>query len=214
MKRMFAMFAIVLLLRGLAWTTYPEFENSAIQALENPQMLTDSVFTNQLAEASMSSNAELRVGALMLRGICARQDFLSNANAASLDLEMNLISNAVEDAQVMTNRWQFAVARLLYAGTYTSRNDFGRSYLILTNGLATMSADTGSIETNALQTAILQRFDLVGLTVPMAYKVLAGMSAAGLGLKNKASEFAEQLPFRYSEMIHKFMEANDKSSED
>lgn len=203
MKSIVALVALLLATRGGAWTSYPEFENSVIQALDHPQMLLDSSFTNQLAESSTSSNADLRIGSLIVRGICARQDFLSNANAASLDLEMNLISNAVEETMVMTSCWQFATARLLYAGTYTSRDEFGRSYLILTNGLASMN----SAETNALQSAILRRFDLAGLSLPMAYRVLAGMSAAGLGLRVKAFEFAEQLPSKYSEMIHEFIEA-------
>ena len=207
MKSIFALVALLLATRGGAWTSYPEFENSVIQALDHPQMLLDSGFTNQLAESSTSSNVDLRIGSLMVRGICARQDFLSNANAASLDLEMNLISNAVEETMVMTSCWQFATARLLYAGTYTSRDEFGRSYLILTNGLASMGGTMNSAETNALQSAILRRFDLAGLSLPMAYKVLAGMSAAGLGLRDKAFEFAEQLPSKYSEMIHEFAEA-------
>ena len=105
----------------------------------------------------------------------------------------------------MTNTWQFWTGRLLLASVYAVDNNFTLAYDVCTNNLYAMQILGGMPETNVLNTAILKYYEMPDLEVGMAFKVFAGMAAAGAGMGNAATNYANQVGNPYRSMIFDFI---------
>ena len=186
-----------------------EFERVSIVALTNSAQLCSSVFSNIVEVAIESTNEDLKVDGYLMKGVKARHKFFETAEAVCLLEEYIAVSNAVEIADDFTNNWRKWSSRLMLAGCYASGGSFHRSYGVLTNGLSRMSTEGFSGTSNELATALLMKFEMSGVSIPIAYKIMAGMSAAEMGLQTEARRCASQVPLDFAQLIETILNAKD-----
>ena len=182
-----------------------EFESAAYTALTNKEFLLGTLFSNKLDVAESSSALNVRVDSALMKGVRARQMFFESADSEFLDTEMAFLSNAVSLTSFMTNNWRKYIASLMYAGCHATVNSFDYSYGIITNTMAVADDEGFNGTTNQMCMRILSKFQMTGLSVNSALNLMAGMSAAELGMGNVATNYANQLPATYRNMIFDFM---------
>ena len=189
-----------------AWNSVAEMDVDACRALTNESYLLSSTFTNQLATALNSSSEEMRSEAYMLLSIHAYQNFLNTANDSWLQIEMSNASNAVLAIGMNSNKWQYWTSRFLYAGAYCSVPNYEGSFALMTNSLHELSLsafDTNNV--NAVERAILNKSEMLNVGITDAMRIFAGMSAAELGMGGVATNYANQVPVPYRNVILQFV---------
>lgn len=190
---------------SIAWNSISELEASAISALEEPSSLLAANFTNSVRAALLSTNRMMKTDAEILQAIISYQRFLGTADGRMVDDEVQCLSNVVELTCVETNTWQYWMGRLLLTSTFAADSNFAKSYQMSTNYIQMLNDHGGVMETNALNSAILAYYEMPGIEVDMAFKVFAGMSAAGYGMGNVATNYANQVPTPYRNIILEFV---------
>ena len=91
------------------------------------------------------------------------------------------------------------------SAAFSADNNFARSYQMSTNYIQMLHDHGGVAETNALNSAILAYYEMPGIEIDVAFKVFAGMSAAGYGIGNVATNYANQVPAPYRNIILEFV---------
>ena len=205
MKGMTLLLAVGVLNCTYAWSSIEEMESEVCVALTNDEHIVSQTFTNQLGLATSSASDEMRAEAYMLLSISAYQNFLDTADALWLDHEMSNASNAVVEIGANNNRWQYWMARFTYASAFASELNFTNAYSIATNTLAEISASGYTNESSMVESAILEKFEMPDLHVEDAMKIMAGMSAAELGMGIAATNYANQLASPYRDIILDFI---------
>ena len=196
---------VVSSMSSMAWENVLELEAAAVRALTPPVSILEASFTNEVSSALQSTNRIMRVDAELLQSIINYQRFLDTVEGQMLDNEFLCLSNVVSLTSGETNRWQFWTGRLLLASTYAAGNHFDVSYQMSTNYIQMAEGYGCAGETNALSSAILTYYEMPGIEVDVALKVFAGMSAAGMGSGTVATNFANQVPAPYRNMILEFV---------
>ncbi len=203
---LFALTSFVFSHAVFGWISIFEFEDAAVQTLgTNTTALVDPQFTNQLMVATSSIDDHMAMGAWMMLGVSAYQQFMNDANAEHLNVEAMAFSNAVFHASCSDGCWSFWMSRLLYAGSCVTRGCFAEGYGVLTNGVAEMEASGFSTPTNSLCKALLKKYEMPELTIQEAFKVFSGMTAAELCLNADATNFANAVSLPYRHMILEFV---------
>ncbi len=187
------------------WNTVSELENEASLALVSSENLLDAAFVSNINRSVQSTNLLMKLDAEIIRSIIHYQQFLDSADGQAIDGQLQCISNVVNWTDTMTNSWQFWTGRLLLASVYAVDNNFTLAYDVCTNNLCAMQIFGGVPETNVLNTAILKYYEMPDLEVGMAFKVFAGMAAAGAGMGNAATNYANQVGNPYRSMIFDFI---------
>ena len=201
MEKNITMMAMLLSMVAIAWTGVDDFEVEACVALTNSQYLTSAEYTNKLSRAWTSDNLELRLDARIVFAASEYQRFLDEADVSGLNGEFSQLSNVVNQTSALTNLWQHWTSRLLYAGSFASHDDYVHSYAILTNLLERANCSDAVETTNRLHAALLKHYELSDLSTTNAVKVMAAMSAGELGLGNVVTNFANQVPLNYRNII-------------
>lgn len=181
-----------------------EFEEESALALSKPESMLGDAFSARLVSASQSTNFWLRIDAELVSSVVCYQKFMTGADASFFEKGMRSLSNVVTQTEGAHSSWQFWTGRLLLAGFHAADNRFSMSYQMLTNNIAFMQEVRPTFGTNTLNAAILTYYEMPGISMPMAFNVFAGMSAAGLGMTNVATNYARQLSAPYSEIILEF----------
>lgn len=192
---------VFILQKANAEISTEEFEGLSIVAMTNNEVLCSGTFSNQILSALATTDLNLRVDGCLMRGIRARHMFLETAESVCLQEERAAVSNAVVLTDDLSDNWRKWVSRLMYAGCYASEDSFAKSYAMLTNGLMRMTAEGFTGSTNRLSGAILRKFEMGDVSILTAYKVMAGMSAAELGLRTDAQAYASQVPTKFADLI-------------
>lgn len=207
MKRvLFVLIAIVGIIDQVhAWQAIGEMEADVCIALTNKPFLTSSVFTNNLKSAASSLSVEMKTEANLLLAIVAYQNFLDTADAEWLRQEMTSASNAVVSVGTNRNLWLYWMARFVYAGAYVSEQANGKAYLILTNALDEFSSYGYTNKAVSVERAMLDKFEMSNLGVGDAMKVMAGMAAGELGMKDVATNYANEVSQPYRTIILEFL---------
>ena len=188
-----------------AWNSIMEMENDICVALTNDNILLSTPFTNQLHLATGSPSEEMKSEAHMLLAINAYQNFLITVDQSWLCRELSHASNAVAAIGTHADKWQYWMARFLHASAFISTNDYVASYAILTNALDGMAAYPHTNLASLVEGRIMDKFEMPGANMSMAFKVFAGMSAAELGMGGVATNYANQVPLPYRNTILEFV---------
>ena len=188
-----------------AWNSIAEMETDICVALTNDSYLLSAPFTNQLNEALGAASVEMRCEAHMLLAINAYHNFLKTIDESWLQRERINASNAVVDIGLHADKWQYWSARFIYAGAFASIDDYMASYSIITNVLKELSIHPYTNNTASVESRIIEKFEMSDIDITTAFKVLAGMSAAELGLEGTATNYANQVPVPYRNMIFDFI---------
>lgn len=176
-----------------AWTSVSEMETDFCVALTNSGYLLSAAFTNQLPNANNFTSAESRCEVFMLSAIHAAQSFEATADVRWIQEEMKQASNAVVTIGMQTNKWQYWVSQLVYAGAYASQSDYVKSLFVMTNSLSELSSSGYTNDTPPVCRAILRKYEMPDMSVCEAMKVMAGMSAAAMGERSIAINYANQV---------------------
>ena len=153
----------------------------------------------------LTPNTILRVDALLVLSVVHYQQFLDSMDGNLLDLGRANLAEATRTTAAESNSWQYLTSRLLYAGAYAAIDDFNRSLCITTNYLGVAERRNETSRTNALSEALLRYYELPPSDISEAYRVIAGMSAARLGLETMATNFARRVSARHRKIIHEFI---------
>lgn len=205
MKQMMLTLAAIIPCYANAWRTLDEMESDICVALTNDSRLLSASFTNQLNEVVMDAQAnDMKSVAYMILSINAYQNFLETTDEKWLSIEMRNASNAVVTAGVNTDRWQYWVSRFIYAGAYVSDSKFTQAFSVLNRSLSEISAVNYTNDSSRVERAVLKKCEMPGISIAEAMKVMAGMSAVGLGQKEEALRFASQVSERYGNVIREF----------
>ena len=189
----------------LGWNSVSELEAEASLALATPTTLLNPGFSNKLHSAIQSTNQIIRIDAELVQSIVYYQQFLNSANGRLIDSGKQCLSNVVDLTAGMTNSWRFWTGRLLLASTHAADNDFETAYQMSTNYIQMLQDYGGLQETNILGTAILAYYEMTNANIDVAFKVFAGMSSAGIGMGNAATNYASQVPMPYRNVILEFV---------
>lgn len=205
MKRILFLCIVVAAKGILAWNSVAEMEADICVALTNDKRLVSAAFAGQLSSATNSASIEMKTEAHLLLSISAYQNFLQSADDKWLYYEMNHASNAVMSIGNMTNAWQYWMTRFSYANAQISVQQFADAHSTLTNALAEMRNAGHANASSSVERAILHRYEMPDLDIGGAMKVFAGMTAAQLGIGNVATNYADQVPSLYRNMIIDFL---------
>ena len=173
--------------------------------MTNNTFLMSEAFTNQLNAASRLGSDAMKSEAYMLLSIHAYENFKRSVDDAWQRKELLYASNAVEVIGMHTNKWQFWMSRFLLAGACCSASNYERAFNVSTNTIHLLTLSGYTNFPTAVEGAILQKFEMGGLEVAEALRVMAGMSAAELGLGNAATNLAHQVPMPYRNTILNFI---------
>ena len=190
---------------AFAWDSVQELEADACCALTNAQYLTSEQYVASLRSCITNSDMAISADAQIMLALSARQRFWDSMDSSMTEVEMQHISNVVASVQLDRLDWRYWISRLIYASAHADVDDYSQAYYVLTNAICSMQTPVIQFETNSLPRAILNRYELTGLSMEMAFKVLAGMSAAELGKGVEATNFANQVSAPYREMILRFI---------
>ena len=190
---------------AFAWDTLAEMDVDVCVALTNNAFLMSASFTNKLNMACNSGSDELRSEAYMLLSIHAYENFLNTADSNWLRPEMFNASNSVEAIGMHTNKWQFWMSRFLLAGACCSAPNYERAYALTTNSIHLLVSSGYTNRASMVEHAILRKYEMDGLEVADAMRVMAGMSAAELGMGDMATNFANQVSTPYRNIIFDFV---------
>ena len=206
MKIVLILLIFVFVKRMYAGDSVVEMETDICKALTNNTYLLSSTFTNQLSAALNSSSVEMRSEAYMLLSINAYQNFLRTADDSWLQIEMSNASNAVVAIGIHSNKWQYWTSRFLYASAYCSVPNYERSFAVATNSLHELSCSAyNTNDVNAVERAILDKSELLNVGITDAMRIFAGMSAAELGMGGVATNYANQVPAPYRNVMLQFV---------
>lgn len=204
-RRLLVLMGAILANYAYAWDSCEEMESDMCIALTNDNYLVSETFTNQLITATCFPVDEIRAEAYIMLSISSYQNFLFTADALWLEHEMSNASNAVVAIGSNSDVWQYWMARFTYASAHASELSFTNVYSIATNTLAEIALCGYTNGNSSLEAAILQKFEMPNLSIEDAMKVMAGMSAAELGMTTAATNFANQLAIPYRNIILDFI---------
>ena len=173
-------------------------------ALTNGDYLLSAAFSNQLSSATNLTSAESRSEVFMLSAIHAAQNFEVTDDERWIQEEMKMASNAVVVIGMQANKWQYWMSRFVYAGAYASQSDYGKALFVMTNSLSEISVSDCTNDVSPVCRAILRKFEMPDIGVFEAMKVMAGMSAASIGERILATNFANQVVAPYRSIILEF----------
>jgi len=205
MKRIVVLAAFLVVKCVVAWDTICEMESDVCVALTNDDFLVSAAFTNQLNSATNASSVEMKSEAHLLLSINAYQNFLNTADDGWLCREMLNASNAVDSIGAHSNKWQYWMARFMYASAQISEQRFSDSYSTLTNALEEILRVGYTNANSDVERAMLRKYEMSDLNITDAMKVFAGMTAAELGMGNVATNYANQVATPYHNMILEFI---------
>lgn len=205
MKKM-VFVSIAMVINGVcAWTSVSEMERDFCAALTNSEYLLSAAFTNQLSSATNLLTAASRCEVFMLSAIHAAQSFEATAGEHWIQEEMKHASNAVVAIGMQTDKWQYWLSRLVYAGAYASQSNYEGSLRVMTNSLNEIAISGFTNDVSAVGQLILKKYEMPNIDVCEAMKVMAGMSAAVSGYGNIATNYASQVPGPYKNTILEFV---------
>lgn len=204
MKLVLVLMLFAMANHAFAWDTIAGMDVDVCRALTNNAFLMSASFTNQLSVACNSGSDEMKSEAYMLLSIHAYENFLHTADSGWLRTEMFNASNSVEVIGVHTNKWQFWMSRFLLAGACCSVSNYERAFAVATNSIHLLVVSGYTNQTAMVECAILKKFEMDGLGVADAMRVMAGMSAAELGIGDVATNFANQVSTPYRNIIFDF----------
>ena len=204
-KLVFVCQAMMCSVVACAWDTAAELEAEASQKIMNPTYLLDTEFVSNLNSTVQSADVIMTVDANLVRSMVCYQRFLGTADGQMVDDQKQCLSNAVNLTVGMTNSWQFWAGRFLLASTYAADNDFSTAYQMSTNSIKMMQHTGVVIDTNVLSKAILTYYEMPDIELETAFKVFAGMSAAGAGIGCAATNYANQVSDPYRSTILDFI---------
>ena len=184
-----------------AWDSVSEMETDFCLALTNGDYLLSAAFSNQLSSATNLTSAESRSEVFMLSAIHAAQNFEVTDDERWIQEEMKMASNAVVVIGMQANKWQYWMSRFVYAGAYASQSDYGKALFVMTNSLSEISVSDCTNDVSPVCRAILRKFEMPDIGVFEAMKVMAGMSAASIGERIIATNFANQVVAPYRSII-------------
>ena len=187
-----------------AWDSVSEMETDFCLALTNGDYLLSAAFSNQLSSATNLTSAESRSEVFMLSAIHAAQNFEVTDDERWIQEEMKMASNAVVVIGMQANKWQYWMSRFVYAGAYASQSDYGKALFVMTNSLSEISVSDCTNDVSPVCRAILRKFEMPDIGVFEAMKVMAGMSAASIGERILATNFANQVVAPYRSIILEF----------
>ena len=187
-----------------AWDSVSEMETDFCLALTNGDYLLSAAFSNQLSSATNLTSAESRSEVFMLSAIHAAQNFEVTDDERWMQEEMKMASNAVVVIGMQANKWQYWMSRFVYAGAYASQSDYGKALFVMTNSLSEISVSDCTNDVSPVCRAMLRKFEMPDIGVFEALKVMAGMSAASIGERIIATNFANQVVAPYRSIILEF----------
>ena len=187
-----------------AWDSVSEMETDFCLALTNGDYLLSAAFSNQLSSATNLTSAESRSEVFMLSAIHAAQNFEVTDDERWIQEEMKMASNAVVVIGMQANKWQYWMSRFVYAGAYASQSDYGKALFVMTNSLSEISVSDCTNDVSPVCRAMLRKFEMPDIGVFEALKVMAGMSAASIGERIIATNFANQVVAPYRSIILEF----------
>lgn len=187
-----------------AWNSVLEMETDFCLAMTNGEYLLSAAFSNQLSSATNLTSAESRSEVFMLSAIHAAQNFEVTDDERWIQEEMQMASNAVVAIGMQANKWQYWMSRFVYAGAYASQSDYGKALFVMTNSLSEISVSGCTNDASPVCRAILRKFEMPDISVFEAMKVMAGMSAASIGERIIATNFANQVVAPYRSIILEF----------
>ena len=191
-----------------AWDTIGEMEAEICVALTNDNHLLSQEFTNKLNVALSSASCEMRCEAYMLLSMNAYQNFLETADDSWLGIEMYNASNAVAVAGTSPDTWRYWTSRFLYAGAYASADEYVVSLSVASNAVSQLASIPYTNGQVLVERAILAKHDMPDVGICEAMKIMAGMSAASLGMGGVATNFASQVSQQYRDIIYEFIMNN------
>ena len=187
-----------------AWDSVSEMETDFCLALTNGDYLLSAAFSNQLSSATNLTSADSRSEVFMLSAIHAAQNFEVTDDERWIQEEMKMASNAVVVIGMQANKWQYWMSRFVYAGAYASQSDYGKALFVMTNSLSEISVSDCTNDVSPVCRAMLRKFEMPDIGVFEAMKVMAGMSAASIGERIIATNFANQVVAPYRSIILEF----------
>ena len=187
-------FVFIAAMHGYAWDTLSEMESESCAALTNEQILVSAEFTNKLHAAFNSQDLCMRMDAGILLAICSHQMFLRTSEESDLVRVLHNASNAVVCASNNTDKWQYWMSKLVFAGSIGMNGNRPMSYCMLTNSICERAQINYTNQETVLERAILDYYEFFGADIFSAYKILAGVNAADLGLYDAATNYASQVP--------------------
>ena len=206
MKKSIMLVFATIAIDSWAWNALSEMEEAICVAVTNDAQLLNASFTNQLVSASTNrTSSAMRCEAYMLLSICAYQHYLDTQESAYLADESRCASNAVVTAGNDRTSWRYWMARVAFASSFVSRSEYGEVCSLMQNSLVQYASSGYTNEMSQVEKAILTRFEMDGLDLPGAMRVMAGMSAASLGNKDAARQYANQVPDKYKRIMLEFI---------
>lgn len=188
-----------------AWNSVSEVESGFCLALTNSNYLLSAAFTNQLSSVTNFTSAELRCEMFMLSAIHAAQSFEVTADIGWIQEEMKQASNAVVSIGTQIDKWQYWLSRFVYAGACASSSNYEESLRVMTNSLNEIASSGFTNDVSSVGQLLLKKYEMPGIGVREAMKVMAGMSAAVTGYGSVATNYANQVPGPYKNTILEFL---------
>lgn len=205
MKLMIFMSMAMIASCARAWDSVSEMERDFCLALTNKDYLLSATFTNQLACATNLTSVDSRCEVFMLSSVHAAQCFEKTVDEFWLQEEMRQASNAVVVIGTHSNKWQYWMSRLVYAGACASQSNYEQSLWIMTNSLAEIASSGFANEVSSVGRLLLKKHEMPDVSVCDAMKVMAGMSAAVTGRGVMATNYARQVSAPYKNTILEFV---------
>lgn len=86
----------------------------------------------------------------------------------------------------------------------SSQSDYGKSLFVMTNSLSDIASSACTNDSAPVCRAMLGKFEMPDIGVVEAMKVMAGMSAAAIGERNIATNYANQVAMPHRNIILEF----------
>lgn len=198
--------SVAMVINGVcAWNSVSEMERDFCAALTNSEYLLSAAFTNQLSSATNLLTEASRCEVFMLSAIHAAQSFEETADEHWTHEEMRQASNAVVAIGMQTDKWQYWLSRLVYAGACASQSNYEGSFRVMTNSLNEIALSGFTNNVSPVGQLLLKKYEMPNIDVREAMKVMAGMSAAVTGNGSVATNYANQVPVPYKNTILEFI---------
>ena len=205
MKYLYMIIILAVANSALAWNSIEEMESGICFAMSNKVELMSSTFSNKLEKAISSNSSEMKTEAYIVKSIIAYSKFLESSDDMWLTQELCNATNAVRVIGDSCDKWQYWMARFMYANAQISLNRFSDSHCTLTNALCRIVAEGYTNEPTRVEALILKKYEMPDLRIVDAMKVFAAMTAVQLKMGSVATNYANQVPVKYKEQIIEFM---------
>ena len=186
--------------------TVESFEHEVSPVFHESDALLRTEVTNRIYEACLSEDPSLRLSASLAKSAVEYQCYLNTSDRAWACRSVSTLTNVLTQCVALRESERYAVCSVLAAGNYAMLKRYEEAFCLSTNTATVAERCQSNWVTNGYLTSVFRFYKLDGLNVVGAAKYVAGMSAAELGLRAAATNFAEQVSEPFRQEILEFTE--------